>query len=56
MMTLHRSGRKIEGSSQSIQLQIEKTAEASGNLDVYVYYIHDAQLNFEKNRLTNTIY
>ena len=56
MMTLHGSFGKIEGSSQSIQLQIEKTAEAAGNLDVYVYHIHDAQLNFEKTRLTNTIY
>ena len=54
--SLHGSGRKIEGSSQSIQLQIEKTAEAAGNLDAYVYYIHDAQPNFEKNRLVNTIY
>ena len=52
--SLHGSGRKIEGSSQSIQLQIEKKAEAAGNLDDYVYYIHDAQLNFEKNRLVNT--
>ena len=54
--SLHGSGRKIEGSSQSIQLQIEKKAEAAGNLDAYVYYTHDAQLNFEKNRLVNTIY
>ena len=55
--SLHGSGRKIEGSSQSIQVQIEKTAEAAGNLDAYVYYyIHDFQLNFEKNRLVNTIY
>ena len=54
--SLHGTGRKIEGSSQSIQLQIEKTAEAAGNLDAYVYCIHDAQLNFEKNRLVNTIH
>ena len=54
--SLHGSGRKKEGSSQSIQLQIEKTAETAGNLDAYVYYIHDVQLNFEKNRLVNTIY
>ena len=54
--SLHRSGRKIEGASQSIQIQIWKTAEAAGNLDAYVYYIHDAQLDFEKNRLVNTIY
>ena len=40
--SLHGSGRKIEGASQSIQIQIEKKAETAGNLDAYVYYIHDA--------------
>ena len=54
--SLHGSGRKIEGASQSIQIQIEKKAEAAGNLDAYVYYIHDAQLNFERSRLVSTIY
>ena len=54
--SLHGSGRKIEGASQSIQIQIEKKAETAGNLDTYVYYIHDAQLNFEKSRLVSTIY
>ena len=54
--SLHGSGRKIEGASQSIQIQIEKKAETAGNLDAYVYYIHDAQLNFERSRLVNTIY
>ena len=54
--SLHGSGRKIEGASQSIQIQIEKKAETAGNLDAYVYYIHDAQLNFERSRLVSTIY
>ena len=54
--SLHGSGRKIEGASQSIQIQIEKKAETAGNLDAYVYYIHDAQPNFEKSRLVSTIY
>ena len=54
--SLHGSGRKIEGASQSIQIQIEKKAEAAGNLDAYVYYIHDAQLNFERSRLVSIIY
>ena len=54
--SLHGSGRKIEGASQSIQIQIEKKAETAGNLDAYVYYIHDAQLNFEKNRLVDIRY
>ena len=54
--SLHGSGRKIEGASQSIQIQIEKKPETAGNLDAYVYYIHDAQLNFERSRLVSTIY
>ena len=54
--SLHGSGRKIEGASQSIQIQIEKKAETAGNLDAYVHYIHDAQLNFERSRLVSTIY
>ena len=54
--SLHGSGRKIEGASQSIQIQIEKKAETAGNLDAYVYYIHDAQLNFERSRLVSSIY
>ena len=54
--SLHGTGRRIDGSGQSIQIQIDKTAEAAGNLDAYVYYIHDAQLNFEKNRLVDIRY
>ena len=33
-----------------------KKAETAGNLDAYVYYIQDAQLNFERSRLVSTIY
>ena len=47
---LHGSGRKIEGDSQSIQIEIEKEVEAAGNLNAYVYYIKDAQLNIENGR------
>jgi hypothetical protein len=51
--TLHGSGKKIEG---PIRIEIEKKAETAGNLDAYVYYIQDAQLNFEAGRLINVIY
>ena len=54
--TLHGSGRKIEGASQSIQIEIEKKAETAGNLDVYVFYVSDAQLNFEDSRLVQAVY
>ena len=55
-LTLHGSGRKIEGASQSIQIEIEKTAQAAGALNPYIYYIADAQLNFENGRLVNVAY
>ena len=53
---LHGSGRKLEGSSQNILIQIEKETETAENLDCYVYYIQDAQLNFENGRLVSTVY
>ena len=53
---LHGSGRKLEGASQSIQIEIEKEAETAGDLYAYVYYIQDAQLNIENGRLVNVVY
>jgi hypothetical protein len=54
--TLYGSGRVIKGASQSIHVEIEKTAENAGSLSAYVYYIQDAQLNFENGRLVSTDY
>jgi hypothetical protein len=48
--TLHGSGRNTNGKNNEIQLLIEKEVETAGNLDAYVYYIQDAQLNFENER------
>lgn len=54
--SLHGSGRKIEGASQSIQVEIESKAETAGALEAYVYYITDAQLNFDDARLVSAVY
>ena len=54
--TLHGSGRRIEGTSQSIQIEIEKEAETAGALHAYVYYIQDAQVNIEAGRLQSVKY
>ena len=54
--TLHGSGRKIEGASQSIQVEIEKEAGADENISAYVFYVQDAQLNFENGRLIGAVY
>jgi hypothetical protein len=53
--SLHGSGRKLEGAGESIQIQIEKTAETAGPLTAYVYWIQDAQLNFENGRLISVV-
>ena len=55
-VTLHGSGRRIEGASQSIQIEIEKKTETAGILHAYIYYIADAQLNFDGGRLVSTNY
>jgi sulfite reductase alpha subunit-like flavoprotein len=54
--SLHGSGRRIKGNSQSIQVEIEKKSEADETLDAYVYYISDGQLNFDNGRLINVVY
>ena len=51
--SLHGSGRKIEGASQSIQIEIEKEAETAGALNAYVYYVQDARLDIDGGRLQN---
>ena len=53
---LHESGRRLEGSSQSVQIEIEKDAETAGDLHGYVYYIQDVQLNVENGRLVGVVY
>lgn len=54
--SLHGTGRKIEGSNQSIHIQIDKKVETAGDLTAYVYYIQDAQLNFNNGRLDSIVY
>ena len=44
---------RIEGASQSIQIEIEKEAETAGALNAYVYYIQDARLDIAGGRLQN---
>ena len=54
--SLHGSGRKVEGVSQSIQIEMERDAENAGALNAYVFYVQDAQLNFENGRLMKCVF
>lgn len=54
--SLHGSGRKLEGASQSVQIEIERDAETAGDLKAYVFYIQDAALKIQDGRLQKTAY
>ena len=53
---LHGTGRRIENASEGITLQIEKTEEADGKLNAYIYLIMDAQLNIQNGEYVSALY
>ncbi|MEW8547855.1 MAG: hypothetical protein AB2693_30480 [Candidatus Thiodiazotropha sp.] len=53
---LHGSGRRVENASEGITNQITKTAEANGGLNIYLFVVHDAQLNTEDGRFVSALY
>ena len=53
---LHGSGRRIENASEGVTIQLTKTAEAAGALNIYLYITMDAQLNREDGRFVSTVY
>lgn len=53
---LHGSGRRVVNTSEGVTIQITKTAEAAGALNIYLYTIIDAQLNIEDGRFVSAIY
>ena len=53
---LHGSGRRIENASEGVTIQLTKTAEVAGALNIYLYIIMDAQLNLEDGRFLSAVY
>ena len=53
---LHGSGRRIENASEGVTIQLTKTAEAAGALNIYLYIIMDGQLNLEDGRFVSAVY
>ena len=53
---LHGTGRRIENASEGVTIQITKTAEAAGPLNLYLYVLMDAQLNIENGRFVSALY
>ncbi len=54
--TLHGSGRRVENASEGITIQITKEQEADELINVYLYVIQDAQINFEDGRFKEVLY
>ena len=54
--SLHGSGRRIENASEGVTVQITKKAETAGTLNMYLYVIMDAQINFENGRFITALY
>ena len=53
---LHGSGHRIENESEGVTIQLTKTAEAAGALNIYLYIIMDGQLNLEDGRVISAVY
>ena len=53
---LHGSGRRVENASEGVTIQITKTAETAGALNIYLYVLMDAQLNIENSRFVSALY
>ena len=54
--SLHGSGRRIENASEGITIQITKEAGADASINVYLFVIQDAQINFEDGRFKEVNY
>ena len=53
---LHGSGRRVLNASEGVTIQITKTVEAAGPLNIYLYVIMDAQLHIEDGRFVSALY
>ena len=54
--TLHGSGRRIENASEGVIIQFETEQESNENLNIYLFIIQDAQINFEDGRFKKVVY
>lgn len=54
--TVHGSGRRIENASEGITVQLDKTAQAAGALNCYVYLLLDAQMNISEGKLHSYVW
>ena len=54
--SLHGSGRRIENASEGITIQITKEQGADEPINVYLFVIQDAQINFEDGRFKDVNY
>jgi hypothetical protein len=54
--TLHGSGRRVENASEGITIQITKEQGADEAINIYLFVIQDARINFEDGRFKEVLY
>ena len=53
---LHGSGRRLENTSEGVQLHLTKEAGSRGKLSCYLHIFQDAQINFSDAQFLNVVY
>jgi len=51
--TMHGSGTRLANTTEGVQLELERTATGSGNLNCQVFVIPDSQFNIINNQLND---
>lgn len=53
---LHGSNRNVENASEGVKIQITNEAEDASALNVYLYFLTDAQLSIEDGLFVSALY
>jgi len=54
--SMHGSGKRIVNSTDGVQLEIERSAKGSGNVNCHIFVISDSQFNLMDRQLESVQY
>ena len=54
--SMHGSGTRLVNTKDGVQLELERNASGSGNVNCHIYVISDAQMNILKRQLESVLY
>ena len=53
---MHGSGTQLVNTKDGVQLELERNASGSGNVNCHIYVISDAQMNIINRQLESVLY